>query len=615
MASIHTQDKRLFRIETTLGSGILIADSMECQFSMSKGFTFKVNVFSEQEHNLKPEDVIGTSSTIELIKSDDTPRYFNGLISELSAKGTSSAGTKSLYQLTITSWLELLLAHRSDCRIFQDEPVDKVIAAIFKEYGDNARYKIELANSHSNKRFWVQYNESDLDFFKRVCQQSGLTFYFSHENGQHTLNITDDANSLPAMSPAKIRIQSHTPSLDHLTYWQNSGRFITGKYSEASYNYMTPQQKVEVNSTASGNIANATGVMSLESYVYSDTIETKGDGKLRVSARRDNETSRASIFHGGGDCRGLDVGSHFGVELAPVGGLLAAFDYQDEEFTLTRMVFTADNNRSMFNCRIEAVPRGTLIFPDAIAPTINGLQTAIVTGPSGEEVHTDEYGRIKVQFHWDRLGKSDQESTCWLRVMQGFAGSEFGSYFLPRVGQEVVVAFENGNPERPFALGSLYHTEHKPPYSSQKGTRSGIRTRSVKGGSVDNCNELYFEDKKGSEEVYLQAEKDFNELVKNDHTTTVQNDQTLTINNDQTISISNNQSATIGGDSKTSVSGDTTLKVGGDGTEKFSGNLQLDAGGSITIKAGSSITLKVGGSSITISSSSVAIKSGSIMLN
>ncbi|WP_028294857.1 type VI secretion system Vgr family protein [Oceanobacter kriegii] len=615
MASLQTQDKRLFRIETTLGSGVLVADNMECQFSMSRGFTFKVNVFSEQNHSLKPEDIVGTSATIELIKSDDSKRYFNGLVSELSAKGTSNAGERSLYQLTITSWLELLLAHRSDCRIFQDEPVDKVINTIFADYGDNAKFKVDLANSHSNKRFWVQYNETDLEFFKRICQQSGLTFYFTHKNGQHTLNITDDANSLPAMSPAKVRVQSHTPSVDHLTYWQNSGRFVTGKYSETSYNYMTPQQKVEVKSNAAGSMAGATGVMDLESYVYSDTIETKGDGKLRVSARRDNETNRSSIFHGGGDCRGLDLGHHFSVELAPVGGIIGAFEQKDEEFTLTRMVISADNNRGLFNCRVEAVPRGTLIFPDAAAPKIQGLQTAVVTGPKGEEIHTDEYGRIKVQFHWDRLGKSDQESTCWLRVMQGFAGSEFGAYFLPRVGQEVVVAFENGNPERPFALGSLYHTEHKPPYSAQMGTRSGIRTRSMKGGGVDNCNELYFEDKKGEEEVYFQAEKDHNGLVKNDQTFTIQHDQTLTIQNDQKIDITNKHTETVGADSSLDIGGNQSVSVGGDGKQKFGGNLQLEAGGSITIKAGSSITLQVGGSKITIDGGQVAIKAGAIMLN
>ncbi len=583
MASLQTQDKRLFRIETTLGSGVLVADNMECQFSMSRGFTFKVNVFSEQNHSLKPEDIVGTSATIELIKSDDSKRYFNGLVSELSAKGTSNAGERSLYQLTITSLLELLLAHRSDCRIFQDEPVDKVINTIFADYGDNAKFKVDLANSHSNKRFWVQYNETDLEFFKRICQQSGLTYYFTHKNGQHTLNITDDANSLPAMSPAKVRVQSHTPSVDHLTYWQNSGRFVTGKYSETSYNYMTPQQKVEVKSNAAGSMAGATGVMDLESYVYSDTIETKGDGKLRVSARRDNETNRSSIFHGGGDCRGLDLGHHFSVELAPVGGIIGAFEQKDEEFTLTRMVISADNNRGLFNCRVEAVPRGTLIFPDAAAPKIQGLQTAVVTGPKGEEIHTDEYGRIKVQFHWDRLGKSDQESTCWLRVMQGFAGSEFGAYFLPRVGQEVVVAFENGNPERPVAVGSLYHTEHKPPYSAQMGTRSGIRTRSMKGGGVDNCNELYFEDKKGEEEVFLQAEKDLNMLTKN-----------------------NNQQK---------VQGDMAIQVDKGHTLKVAKDMTVEVGGSLVIKAGSKIELQVGGSTITIEGGKVDITSGTVDVN
>jgi type VI secretion system secreted protein VgrG len=575
----YTQALRLIRLSTSLGQLALIPESFEGLQKMSQGFSFDVTAFSETHHELTAKDLVGTAATIGVVQTDNSIRYINGYVHELEALGSGRAGQLTNYSLNIISWLEMFLNKRTDCRIFQDKKVDEVIREVFQLYGDTANFKIELKHSHPSRRYWVQYNETDYDFFKRICRMEGLAYTFNHENGSHELKIIDDSKLLNDLSPKIVKLNSHNREHDHLSFWKSKGVFGTGKYEQRAYNYMSPQSPVVVKTATKNQVSATPKVMDMESYQYGDRHHTQGDGTSYIDARANQAVEGTQIATGQGDCRHLEVGKHFEVELATGShGLGGKFTDKGKIFTFTEIHMSANDSAGSFNCWIEAVPQGELIYPKAVTPTINGLQTAVVTGPKGEEIHTDELGRIKVQFHWDRLGAKDENTTCWLRVMQSFAGPSFGAHFTPRVGGEVVVAFENGSPDRPFVVGSLYHPENQPPYKEHSGTRSGIRTRSTKGGKVNNCNEVYFEDKKGQEELYIQAEKDQNTLIKNN--------QGIKVGNDKNQEVVNNETHLVGKD--------MTIQVGK--------HLLVDAGTEIQLQVGGSV-IKMTKSGIDISSS------------
>jgi len=309
----------------------------------------------------------------------------------------------------------------------------------------------------------------------------------------HTLHLVDTSDSLSVLKSKAVKLQIGTPDYDHLTEWKSAAKFATGNYTQRSYNYMSPSKDLTAAGKATSDIANAPRVMDVESYRYSEGFHDDSEGKLDTQRRVNQGTERSQVSIGSGNCRDLMIGQHFQVELANGG----SFVDKGKTFTFSQVVIQADEGERAVKCTVEAIPKGELVYPIVENPVvINSLQTAVVTGPPAEEIHSDAHGRVKVQFHWDRLGKKDDNTSCWLRVMQSFAGPGFGAHFTPRVGQEVVVAFENGNPDRPFVMGALYHTENPPPYAEHKGTRSGIRTRSIKGGAATNCNELYFEDTK-----------------------------------------------------------------------------------------------------------------------
>lgn len=601
-----TQDKNLVRVSTVLPDNALIATRLSISETLSEGFSIVVTAFSEKRHDLTTEDLVGTPLTAVLVQQDNSLRYFNGYVQEITATGSERAGQRSTYKLTVVSWLQLLLGKRRDNRIFQEKNVKQIIEEVFKPLGSIADYKFDISGEHPEWRYCTQYEETDLNFFNRLCQREGLAYYFLHENGAHKLHIVDVANirSLADNKPKIVEIQAGTPAFDHFSHWQSTGKFVAGTYTQRTYNYLKPTQLIEGSEKIKGDALKIPKVTDIEHYSYSEQFHTSQEGKGSVSTKG-HGASQAVISQGAGNCRHLKVGHTIQVALPGA----ANFAEKGKEFTLTSVSINADDASGVMNCFVEALPKGNLLFPASSTPTINSLQTAVVTGPKGEEIHTDQLGRIKAQFHWDRVGKKDENSTCWLRVMQGFAGNNYGAHFTPRVGHEVVVAFENGNPDRPFVIGSLFHQEHKPPYSEQLGSRSGVRTRSTKGGGETNFNELYFEDTKGKEEVYFQAEKDLNAVVKNDETREVGNDQTsaikhdrkMDVGNDHTETIKNKQTITVGKDQQNNIKNNQTTEVGKKSVHKV--------GKELILEAGSKIVLKVGGSSIEITGSKIAIKS------
>jgi type VI secretion system secreted protein VgrG len=405
----------------------------------------------------------------------------------------------------------------------------------------------------------------------------GIGFVVEHANGSHTVRFFDTPDALPDVTPDRtLKLQSGTPAHEHLSTWQHQGRFATGRFVQRSYNYKQPRKLLQGESTAHAGVLALARTSEMEQYAYSENYTSLPDGHRHVSHVMGCDTERYQTATGRGTYRSLQPGRHFSVRQMPEGDWVHA----GAEFTLTRVTFMANESieGSGFQMAFEALPRGEMLYPLSRRSVVASLQTATVTGPAGEELFTDSLGRIKVRFHWDRdTDKPGENATCWLRVMQALAGPGFGAQFTPRIGQEVVVAFENGNPDRPFVLGALYHAEHQPPYASHHGTRSGIRTRSSKGGAASNCNELYFEDATGREELFFQAEKDLNGIIKHD--------ETRRVGNDQTIEIRQNKNE----------------RIGNNATQRIAENL--------VVEAGTSIVLRVGGSAVEITGSRIAVRS------
>ena len=565
------QSRRLLRLDTVLGPDALVAVSLHGEEAMSEGFDYCLDVFSDTVHEIPAEKIVGTAINFALIQEDNSKRYFNGYISEVTAQGRSYGGQRSSYRLSVVPWL-WFLGKSTDCRVFQEMTVEDVLKELFAPLGSKARFEFKLTQPHPEHRFLVQYNETSLNFMHRLLRREGIAFYIEHQEDGHVIHFVDEAKSLPELTPATLNLQAGSVG-DRLISWEHQNAFATGRFSERSYNYKQADKVQEVETQASASLLKIPGVPDTEQYQYSESYQTTTDGKADVQWRRDQATERHDKIIGTASYRHLAAGRHFKVEQIPTG----EWPDHGKEFTLSRLHLAVDNEESLFTASFEAIPKGELAFGKVEqTPLIAGLQTAVVTGPAGEEIHTDELGRIKVQFHWDREGKHDDKTTCWLRVMHSFAGPGFGAHFTPRFGQEVVVAFANGNPDRPFVLGALYHPIHKPPYAGEP-TQSGIRTQSTKGGSSDNYNEIRFDDKKGSEHFYVQAEKDLEVYVKNDEKRKVDNDQEIGVKNNAEIKVGNKLKIHAGSEIEIVVGG-SSIKLTGNKLQIGSAVVDIDGG-------------------------------------
>ncbi|HED17658.1 MAG TPA: type VI secretion system tip protein VgrG [Gammaproteobacteria bacterium] len=579
-----SQTGRLIGLQTVLGGDILIPTHISGSEDMSALFHYSLDVFSDTKDNLQPKDLVGTPATFVLQQTDKSLRYFNGYIDSMVALGVQRAGQQTTYSLTMMPWLGFL-EKASNCRIFQNKTIPDILTDVFTPYS-MSDVKKKLTATHPEHAFIVQYNETDLEFVEHLMRREGIAYYFTHTNGTHTLNLVDAGISLPKLTPKdKLFLQSGTNTFEHFDSWEHASEFVTGKFRQKAYNYKNPSDQLKVKSQAKGETGKVPRVLDMEHYRYNVDFGTASAGNPDTALRRDEELERERQVRGSGHYRFLQVGHVFTADVIPA---TASWDDKGKSFSITGVEWSAwDSSHSSdgdagFSMSFTAMPKGALTFPFArTEPRIYGMQTAVVNGPPGSEIHTDSLGRICVKFHWDERPKTfnNGNTSCWLRVMQSMSGKGFGGQFTPRVGQEVVIAFEEGNPNRPFVIGGLYHGEHAPPYVDGNtlgpGTRSGMKTRSTQGGGASNYNELYFEDKKGSEQVFIQAEKDLDIKVKNNEKHKIKKDLGYTVGNNENHKVSKE----------------------------------------VVIDAGQKITLKVGGSTVTITASSIDIKSPTVNIN
>jgi type VI secretion system secreted protein VgrG len=647
MAGSLTQDGRLLALTTTLAKDMLCIETLEGAEAVSDLFRFDLGLVSDQSATVAFADMIGTRVTISIALPQGQARYINGVVSRFAFGGQDVGTGLTHYYAEVVPWL-WLLTRTSDCRIFQKKSVPDIVQQIFTDLGFQD-VSLQLQGSFQPREYCVQYRETDFQFVSRLLEEEGIFYFFQHTSSKHTL-VLANAPSAHAACPNQATVRYRkgyggATGEDMIRQWHAEQELHPGKYALTDYYFPTPSNNQMVKATSAIAL---TGNSALEVYDYPGYFAKRFDGdagasnvptdatrtiKIRMAA---TEASH-QVVQGASECRAFLPGYSF--TLADHFRADANGDY-----VLTRVVHKAANNlgrkeeshyHNSFTCLAKAVPfRPARVTPK---PVIQGSQTAVVVGLAGEEIDTDKYGRIKVQFFWDRVGTKDANSSCWIRVATPWAGKQWGAVHIPRIGQEVIVSFLEGDPDQPIVIGSVYNAEQMPPYTlPDNKTQSGLKSRSSLQGADANFNELRFEDLKGSEEVYFHAEKDFNRVVENNDTLKVgssqadDGSQTIEIYKDRTETVkTGNETITIeqgnrvvtiktGNETLTVKTGDqtTTVETGNQTTTVKMGNQTTKVSlGKIETEAMQSIELKVGQNSIKIDQMGITIAGLQIKLD
>lgn len=613
-----TQDHSPIAIGTALGKDKLLLTTFTHRAEVSEPFVVVARAVSETK-DLDIKSLLRTSATIRINLTDDPEnpgiKYINGVVRR--ARILEEQEELTAYELELVGWIGMLDLRR-ECRIFQNMTTQDIIADVFTKAGFTD-YQFDLQGSTQTREYCVQYRETHRQFVQRLMEEEGLFYWFKHEDGKHTLVIGNANTKFAECEKGTIHYdikKSHKDSEDVVS--MDMEKFARTKIeTRRDYYFEDPSLDLTSSETSS-----ETGG-SEEIYDYPGMYFAKGQGDTFAGLLIDHQDSHVTrinfkstareIFCG---CR-VRIADHFHSELNKEVVVLGL----EESCTFSgyRAGQAAGGGGEPDTFRYEntvvSMPNTFPYRPPRKTPTpvVRGVQTAVVVGPSGEEIYTDKYGRIKVQFHWDREGKKNQDSSCWIRVATNWAGKNWGLISIPRIGQEVVVDFLEGHPDRPLVIGSVYNAEQMPPYTLPANmTQSGLKSRSSKGGGGDNFNEIRFEDKAGSEEIYIHAEKDFNTIVENDRNTTIQKG-----NDSLTIEKGNRSIDIQTGGRETKIKSNDKLTVQGNIETKADGSMKEEAGTSYELKAGTTMNIKAGTMMTIEAGTQIEIKAGSgkIVLN
>jgi type VI secretion system secreted protein VgrG len=574
--SDYTQDGRFLSIVTPLAKDELLLTSINGVETISSLFQFSLTALS-QNIEIKPEDLIHKSVTFTI--HDDEKRVFNGYVSHFSFGEIKNNGLRE-YQLTIVPWA-WFLNQNENRRIFQNKNTKEIVSKVFNDLGYNDfDFKAE---GGSPREYCVQYGESDLAFVMRLLAEEGYASFFSHDKKKHTLVIVDQMSAYAESAQSKLTYsKGNTPDAE-INAWQHNYELKKGEWIVNDYNFKEPNKNLTSQSTSKSKFEKNS---QFKHYSYPSQYDFSLGNKI-ANARMDAEEAGANTISGGSSCSSFSAGQFFNLlkhETKSEQGkyLLLSVHHQASDASY----FSSQGGDEQYSNSFSCMPLENMYRPPMIytRPVMYGPQSALVTGPKGEEIYIDDFGRIKVQFMWDQEGKKDENSSCFIRVMQSFAGNGWGSSFIPRIGHEVIISFLDGDPDRPIVTGSVYNGNNKPPYASK--TQNGIKTHSTKGGSADNYNEIRFEDKKASEQVYIQAEKNLDTYVKNDESNKIGNDQFIMVANNrdksveknETINIGNNRTATVTKDESITVQNDRFKTVNNNQIEKVANNKTINVG-------------------------------------
>jgi type VI secretion system secreted protein VgrG len=620
------QGVRHFTITTPLGADKFLLKNFQGEEQISGLFHYRLELIS-QDDSIAFTSIVGQKVTITIeLPGGSDHQYINGVVGKFTQAGKSARFTT--YFADIYPWLWLLTMN-TDHQIFQNKSALDIIKKVFSDLGFTD-FKDSTTKTYSTREFCVQYGESSFNFVSRLMESEGIFYFFDHTDSTHTLVLADDSSaylSMPGLDTVQASPSGRSwETADAMLESQIEQQVIVGQFKSDDYNFTTPS--TDLLATASGSDT------SRSVYEYPGEYTTASDGETVTSLRLDALQAPGKLLKGTSMCRAFHAGAKF---------TLANHYRSDANASYVLSSLSQTGDQDQYSNSFEAFPSDTVFHPPRLTPKpkVIGSQTALVVGKSGEEIWTDEYGRIKVKFYWDQSSATDETSSCWIRVAQGWAGKAWGSIFIPRIGQEVVVSFLDGNPDRPLVTGCVFNAQQTVPYTlPDEQTKSTVKTNSSKGGS--GFNELRFEDKAGSEEIFIQAQKDMNVTVLNNLTTTVTNARTTTVSQkddslvvdqgnrsikvntgNETHAVQGKRDLTITGNETHTNSADFTQNVSGNFTLKVSGNLSIQASGSVSIqsgtsfdnKAGTALTNKAGTSLTNDAGTSLTNKAGTSMDN
>ncbi|RSZ60363.1 type VI secretion system tip protein VgrG [Massilia atriviolacea] len=567
--------ERIVKAHTPLGDEVLLFSALRGTEALSQLFEYEVDMIADS-NALDLKGLLGQPLTVEVQTRDGAVRYLNGIVGRGMLVGREGATARSWrYRAIVRPWL-WLLTQTKDCKIFQNKSVADILQEVLGEYG----FALEF-NLTGNYRTWtycVQYQETDFDFVSRLMEHEGIYYYFKHALGSHTLVLADDIGAhqvLPgyAAIPFFKAERVATPQEEFIDRYQVAQEIAPGSYVTDDYNFTKPRARLQNQRANAG--AHEHGDMEIYDWMggYADMGDADHYSRIRLEALQ----SERERDHGHATVRALAPGYRFTLSNCPRDDANREYLLVSVTYRLQEPCYASDPTPACYECDF-VTQAATLPFrPRKVTPKprTSGPQTATVVGPAGEEIWTDEYGRIKVQFRWDRYGSMDENSSCWLRVATSWAGSNFGTLYIPRVGQEVVVDFIGGEPDRPIVIGSTYNADQMPPFGLPgAASKSGIVTRSTKGGSPANANSLEFEDAIGAERLALHAEKDM--LIE------VENNKTNTVGNNQDETIAANHTESIGANATQSVAANLTESVGANKVTTIGANHAHAVGGTST---------------------------------
>ncbi|MBP7674682.1 MAG: type VI secretion system tip protein VgrG [Thermoanaerobaculia bacterium] len=544
--SDYTQSSNTFRITTPLGPDALLLRRIRGSEGISELFDLDLEVLAPNDVEVPFDALLGQSVTVSVHGLDGSPvRHFNGICAELEAgpRETVEADKKTFtsYRLRVVPKVWLLgLVHRS--RVFQEVAVPAILKSVFE--GIEASYRLE--RTYEPREMCLQYRENDLAFACRLMEEEGIRFYFTHSDGSHVLVVTDRGGheNLPGASTLRYDpIVGGARDEDRITSWHKRQSLTRGKVTLRDRSFELPGNDLEKvillkDSLKAGTVTHKLRLAEAdkrELYGFPGGHAKPFDGVAPGGGDRAGELqkifpygeTRARVVMEREETRAIEIEAASGVRhLAP--GYQFTFDRHHDgsgAYLVTRVrhegqngSFRSNEVETRYENTFTCLPAEAVYRPPRAThrPVAQGPETAIVVGPSGEEIYVDKYGRIKVQFYWDREGKRDTSSCAWLRVVTPLAGAQWGSYAFPRIGQEVLVAFQHGDPDEPVVLGSLYNAENMPPYPLPANrVRTGLKTRSTLKGAADEFHEIRLDDTKDKEEIFVQSQKDFHRLVKN----------------------------------------------------------------------------------------------------
>ncbi|QEH33324.1 Phage-related baseplate assembly protein [Aquisphaera giovannonii] len=610
---VYTQVKRPIAVTTPLGPDVLLLQAVSGTESLSGLFSFRLELLAESETEIPFEKVLGQSATVSFLTADGDERYINGILSRFSQGRRVPSGlgpgflTCYYAELVPRAWL---LTRRTQSRIFQQMTVPEILKQVLT--GLDAAY--QLQGTYKARDYCVQYRESDFAFASRLMEEEGIYYFFQHEPGGHKMVVGDTPQShddVPG-DPALIfeEVRGGLREEDRIFSWEKTQELRSAKVTLWDHCFELPGQNLEavkstVDSVQAGRVAHKLKLPAndpLELYDYPGAYAQRFDGispgggdragdvqnifednGRTAGIRMQQEAARALLIRGKSTCPQLIAGYKFSLTRHFNGDGAYVITGVSHAASMGDAYVSASDAPPSYENSFQCIPAALPFRPERTTPrpTVEGTQTAVVVGNAGDEIFTDKYGRVKVQFPWDRHGKRDADSSCWIRVATPWAGKQWGMVHIPRVGQEVVVAFEEGDPDRPIIVGSVYNADQMPPYALPANmTQSGIKSRSSKGGSGANFNEIRLEDKKGSELLSIHAEKDQSISVENDESHTVGHDRSKTIDHDETThvkhdrteTVDNNETITIGVNRVEKVGANETIAIGANRTETVGSN-------------------------------------------